>query len=147
VQNANLYYFSWAGFITAIIILVGFLRDAFGLDLVGAVSHRAARLQWWAACLAVSIVVMGSASQVINRDCQADEYDFSQSYCRKTRMAIASGSLGTIFSLLVIAAKLIQYTATESSTPFLVESASSIFLTILSAFNVAYTTSADSPGE
>lgn len=142
-----MYYFSWAGFVTAIIILVSFLRDVIGFDISSEVRNRAARLQWWAALLAVSIVVMGSSSQVIKRDCANYETgDFSDGYCRKTRLAIASGALGTIFSLLTIATKVIQYTSTESGTPFLVEISASIFLTILSAFNVAFTTSADAPG-
>ena len=145
VQSANLYYFSWAGFVTAVIILVSFLRDVLGFDLSNEVRNRAARLQWWAALLAVSIVVTGSSSQVIKRDCQADSI-FSDAYCRKTRLAIAAGALGTIFALLTIAAKVIQYTVTESMTPFLVEISSAIFLTILSTFNVAFATSADAPG-
>lgn len=142
-----MYYFSWAGFVTAVIILVSFLRDVLGFDLSTEVRNRAARLQWWAALLAVSIVVTGSSSQVITRDCQFDSAgNFSDAYCRKTRLAIAAGALGTIFSLLTIAAKVIQYTATESMTPFLVEIGSAIFLTILSIFNVAFATSADAPG-
>ena len=127
--------------------MVSFLRDVLGFDVSAEVRSRAARLQWWAALLAVSVVVTGSSSQVIKRDCQFDSAgSFSDAYCRKTRLAIAAGALGTIFSLLTIAAKVIQYTVTESMTPFLVEICSAVFLTILSIFNVAFATSADAPG-
>ena len=136
-----------AGFVTSILILVSFLRDAFGLDLASEVRDRAARLQWWGALLASSIVVMGSASQVLAEDCsdtsQANKPD---SYCRITKFAIAAGAIGFVLSLLVIGAKVIRYTAAESSTPFLVEAVSSVFLIILNAFNVGYATSAAGPG-
>ena len=123
------------------------MRDTFGVDLAGEVRDRSARLQWWAALLASSIVVMGSASQVKKQDCSDDSQgNFSDAYCTKTNFAIAAGAIGVFFCLLVIAAKVIRYTAAETSTPFLIEITTSIFLTILNGFNVAYATSADGPG-
>lgn len=144
VQNANLYYFSWAGFITAVIILVSYLRDVFGIDLAGEVRNRAARLQWWAALLACSIIVMGSASQVLRRDCKGFDTYKGDSYCRQTKLAISAGTIGVVFSLFVIGSKVLP--RTESATASLVEISTAIFLTILNAFNVAYTTSAGAPG-
>lgn len=147
VQNANLYYFSWAGFVTSIIIMAKFLQDAFGIDMVGQLRSRAARIQWWAAFLAASIVVMGSAARSLRKDCGEDsEGGFSDSYCRKAKFAVSAGAIGSILSLLVIASKVVQYTATEAATPFLLEMFGSGFMTILNGFAVAYTTSADAPG-
>jgi hypothetical protein len=60
VLNGNLYYFSWAGFVTAIILLVNYLRVAFGVDVVGEVRNRAARLTMWAAMLAAALVVVST---------------------------------------------------------------------------------------
>jgi len=125
---------------------VSFLRDAFGLDLASEVRDRAARLQWWGALLASSIVVMGSASQTLSADCTGSKLDQSVTYCRITKFAVAAGAIGFLLSLLVIGAKVIRYTAAESSTPFLVEVVSSIFLIILNAFNVGFATSASGPG-
>jgi hypothetical protein len=147
IENANLYYFSWAGFITSIVLLVSFLRDAFGVDMVGNVRSRAARLQWWAALLAASVIVLGSAARVQRLDCQAtSEGSFSNGYCRKTKFAIAGGTLSAFFSGLVISSKVFKYTAGDSTTPFVLELFSSAFLTVLNAFVTGYTTSADAPG-
>lgn len=147
VENGNLYYFSWAGFITSIVLLVSFLRDAFGVDVAGTVNRRTDRLQWWAALLAASIIVMGSAAQVHSSDCQADrDNGESDSYCRKTKWAIAAGTLSMAFCALVISTKVFKYTATAAATPFMLEVGVSFFLTIFNAFAVGYTTSADAPG-
>lgn len=144
VQNANLYYFSWAGFIVSIVLLVSFLRDAFGLDVLTEVRNRGARLHHWAIFFACATVVMGSASRTLNIDCP-DERD--SSYCRKTKYAIAAGTLSFVIALLVIASKILNYVATTAEvTPFLVEFGSSIFVTIINAFGVGFTTSADGPG-
>lgn len=147
VQNANLYYFSWAGFITSIILLVSYLRDAFGVDMVGNVTNRSARLQWWAGLLASSLIVMGSASHVHRTDCQWDsEGTFSGRYCTKTKFAITAGALGVFFVLLVVFTKVLKYTAADAVAPFMLEFATAVLLTIINAFNVGYTTSADAPG-
>lgn len=145
VQNANLYYFSWAGFVTSIVLLASFLRDAFGVDLAGNIRDRAARLQWWAALLASSVVVMGSAAHTNNKDCGAN-YSLGASYCRKTRFAISAGAIGLTFCILVIASKVIKYTATDAASPFVLEVGISVVLMVINAFAVAYTTSANAPG-
>jgi hypothetical protein len=146
--NANLYYFSWAGFITAILIFVSFLHDAFGINVVDQVRKQALRLQYWAAFFACSIVVMGSASRTLRRDCRVFETDDEHAgpYCRKTRFAIASGTLGAMLALLVIFSKVVKYSSISGSTPFVVEIGSSAFMTIITAFAVASTTSASGPG-
>jgi hypothetical protein len=148
VQNGNLYYFSWAGFILSIVILVSFLRDAFGVDLVGQARHHGgARLQWWASLLAASIIVLGCASQVLAVDCKTeDNEEATTSYCRKTKWAISAGFFNMLLCGLVIASKVLKYTAVDAATPFMLEFGSAGFLTVINVFAVAYITSADSPG-
>jgi hypothetical protein len=68
VSNANMYYFSWASFVTAIILFVNFARYQFGLNLVDELSGRGARLNQWAALLATSLVVAGASARVLNND-------------------------------------------------------------------------------
>jgi glucan phosphoethanolaminetransferase (alkaline phosphatase superfamily) len=146
--NANLYYFSWAGFITAILIFVSFLHDAFGINVLDQVRKQALRLQYWAAFFACSIVVMGSASRTLRSDCRVFETNDENigPYCRKTRFAIASGTLGAILALLVIFSKVVKYSSISGSTPFVVEIGSAAFMTVITAFAVASTTSASGPG-
>jgi hypothetical protein len=140
VLNGNLYYFSWAGFVTSIILLVNFLRSAFGVDLVGEVRDRAARLTLWAAMLAAALVVMGSSARILNEDCSPND-NFTDAYCKRTKFALSLGVIGTFFSMVVVGMKMLT-----SSAPFMVEFAISIILTIMNAFGVAYITSAKGPG-
>ena len=56
VLNGNLYYFSWAAFVTSIGLLISYLRSAFGVDLVGSVQNRSARLELWSGMLACALV-------------------------------------------------------------------------------------------
>lgn len=146
--NANLYYFSWAGFVTAILIFVSFLHDAFGISVVDQVRQGALRLQYWAAFFACSVVVMGSSSRILRKDCRLFESEIVQStgYCRKTRFAIASGTIGAMLGLLVIFSKVVKYSSTSGATPFIVEAGSAVFMTAMTAFAVATTTSASGPG-
>lgn len=147
IHSANLYYFSWAGFITAIVILVNFLGDAVGVDIAGNVQNRATRLQWWAAIFAASVVVMGSAAHVHRTDCgSSNQGSFSPKYCRETKWAIAGGVLSSAFSAIVIATKILKYTVGEASTAFMLEICTSFLLMVMNAFVVAYVTSASGPG-
>jgi hypothetical protein len=68
VSNANMYYFSWASFVTAVILFVNFARHQFGLNLVDELSGRGARLNPWSALLATSLVVAGASARVLNND-------------------------------------------------------------------------------
>jgi hypothetical protein len=147
IQSANLYYFSWAGFITSIILCVSFLRDSFGLDVVGALRHNTERLQWWAALLAATVVVLGSAAHANRTDCGNDsEAGETASYCRKTRFAISAATIGMVLCLLIIYTKIFKYTSSEPSAGFLLEAGSSFFLVVMNLFVVFFTTSVGGPG-
>lgn len=147
VQDANLYYFSWAGFVTSVVLLVSFLRDAFGVDVVGAVRGGAARVQWWAALLASSIVVLGSAAEVLKGDCHGDSQgNFDDKYCRRTKWAISAATICMLLCAFVICTKVFKYTSSEASTSFMVELGSSFLLSIMNVFVVYFTTSAGGPG-
>ncbi|GKY93235.1 hypothetical protein MPSEU_000291200 [Mayamaea pseudoterrestris] len=136
--NGNLYYFSWAGFVTSILLIVSYLREAFGVDVVGSVRNRAARLEVWAGLLASAMVVMGSSVRVYKDQlCGSDETLF----CERTTFAVAVGSLGVILSLGTVGMKLLTTTA-----PFAIEFGISTFLCILNTFGVSYITSPTGPG-
>jgi hypothetical protein len=140
VLNGNLYYFSWAGFVTSIILLVNYLRSAFGVDLVGEVRNRSARLTLWAAMLASALVVLGSSARVLNEDCKPNE-NFTDSYCTRSKFSLSLGCIGLVFGLVVVGMKMLT-----ASDPFMVEFAISIILAAMNAFGVAYITSAKGPG-
>ena len=138
--NGNLYYFSWAGFVTSVILFVSYLREVFGVDLVGSVRNRSARLSLWAGFMASALIMTGSAARVLNDDCKPN-VDFTGGYCRRTTMAVAIGSAGVVLSFVVIAFKFLTHSA-----PFYFEFVSSILLALSNAFCVAYVTSAKGPG-
>lgn len=130
-------FYRWAGFFTAIVLLVSYLKSSFGLD-VAAYRSRAARMSVWGGLLAASLIVMGSSLRVFKRsECHGDTEDF----CRRTKFGISCGVLGIAFSIGMVAMKLLA-----SAAPLAVEFGSSIILTILNGFGVAYITSPSGPG-
>jgi hypothetical protein len=140
VLNGNLYYASWAGFITSVILMVSYFREVFGVDVVGEVRNRGARLSLWAGFMAATLIVMGSSARIHNQDCTPNQ-DFSVKYCKRTKFAISIGTIGVFFSLAVVGMKMFT-----TSAPFIVEFVSAVLMAILNAFGVAYITSANGPG-
>lgn len=144
IVNGNLYYFSWAGFITSVVLMVSYLRHVFGVDLYGEVKNRSARLTLWAGFLACQMVVMGSCANILNKNCNAygqTSYDPSGSYCHRTRFGISVGAIGTALALGVVAMKMLTQIA-----PSVVEGGLSLFLSALNGFGVAFLTSPSGPG-
>jgi len=140
VLNGNLYYFSWAGFVTAIVLLVNYFKHAFGVDMAGQIHNRAARLSFWAGLLASALVVMGSSVRVFNAECAGSSAN-GEDYCMRTKFAISVGAVGVAFAIVVVAMKFFT-----TSAPFVVEFALAIVLCVLNAFGVAYITSPSGPG-
>jgi hypothetical protein len=141
VSNGNLYYFSWACFVTSIILLVNYVRSVFGVDVVGEVRNRGARVSLWAALIATSMVVAGSSSRVMSNDCPKDYAEDLHKLCARTKFGIAVGSIGIILAVAVVVMKMFMGTGL-----FLVEFGISAFLAVLNAFAVAYITSNSGPG-
>lgn len=139
VLNGNLFYFSWGAFVTSILLLVAFLRSVFGMDVVGNVKNRAARLEVWSAFFACSLIVMGSSANIFQIDCLSQ--DGLEIYCRRCKFGISLGVISAFFSLCIVGLKIM--TATSA---FVIEGLLSLVLTILNLFGVVYLTSAQGPG-
>jgi hypothetical protein len=139
IVNGNLYYFSWAGFVTAVMLFVAYLRSVFGVDLAGEIKNRAARLTLWSGLLACQLVVMGSSANVFDKDCTPQLE--SDAYCRRTKYGISLGAIGTFLALCVVGMKMVTAVA-----PFVVEGMLAIFLCVMNGFGVAFITSAKGPG-
>jgi hypothetical protein len=139
VTNGNLYYFSWAGFVCAIMLIVSYLRGVFGVDVAGEIRNRSARLTQWSALLAAQLIVMGASANIFDQKCSPQiEND---TFCNRTKFGISVGAIGTAFALVVVGMKI-----STSSVSFMMEAAFSVLLTIMNAFAVAYLTSAQGPG-
>lgn len=139
IINGNIYYFSWAGFVCAITLLVSYLRSAFSVDLAGEIKNRSARLQYWALYLAASLVIMGSSANIFDEDCSNGKA--SHAYCRRTKFGIAMGAAGTVMSLVLVAMKI-----ATARAPFLIEALFSFLLLVCGGFEVAFVTSHQGPG-
>lgn len=139
VQNGNLYYFSWAGFICGIILVVSYLRHVFGVDVAGEIQTRSARLTSWSALLSTSLVVMGSSANYFDTTCGGGNGQTSM--CRRSVFGIVLGALSTLSSVGIVGLKI-----ATSKAPFLLEAAISFLLVILYAFGIAFITAPDGPG-
>eukprot|EP00980_Cylindrotheca_fusiformis_P011888 scaffold2830_cov131-Cylindrotheca_fusiformis.AAC.9 len=139
IANGNLHYFGWAGFVTSVLLGIEYLKSIFGLDIADEIQSRASRLSIWASLLACQLVVMGSSANIFENDCSPQSQ--SGAYCSRTKLGIALGSIGTLFTLGIVSIKMVTKVA-----PFLIEGFLSLVLAVLNAFGVAFITSADGPG-
>lgn len=139
VQNGNLYYFSWAGFVMAILLTISYLRGVFGVDLAGEMQNRSARLMTWSGLLASSLIVLGACANIFDQQCSPQVE--TDTYCTRTKYGLSLGAVATTFSLAVVGLKL-----ATTAAPFVVEGAFSFILTVMYAFGVAFITSPEGPG-
>mmetsp|Transcript_22319 Transcript_22319/g.40533 ORF Transcript_22319/g.40533 Transcript_22319/m.40533 type:complete len:320 (-) Transcript_22319:856-1815(-) len=139
VQNGNLYYFSWAGFVTSILLTVSYLRGVFGVDVAGEMQNRSARLTTWAGLLASSLIVLGACANIFDQDCSPQVE--SDSFCQRTKYGLSLGAVATTFSLAVVVLKI-----ATTAAPFVVEGIFSFILTVMYGFGVAFITGAKGPG-
>lgn len=138
--NANLFFFSWAGFVTSLILFVNYLKSSVGVDVVGAMNQRGARLTFWAALLANAFIVMGSSLRVNNDDC-SPVTTRQEVYCTRTNFGIALGAIGSAFALVVLTLKL--FCRVDS---VLCEFVPAALLAVMNGFGVGFITSKDGPG-
>lgn len=138
VSNGNLYYFSWAGFVCSITLLVSYLRHVFNVDVAGSIRTRSARLTIWSAQLATSLVVMGASSNFYDNTCGQGGI---QPQCKRAVFGIVLGALATLASVGIVGIKI-----ATSKAPFLVESLLALVLVVSYAFGVAFITSQEGPG-
>ena len=139
VSNGNLYNFSWAGFVSSVMLLRSYLRSAFQIDVAGEIRSRSARLTTWSGHLACCLIVMGASANIFQNDCV--EAYVGYAFCRRTKLGIALGAIGTFMALVVVALKI-----ATAKVPFLVEASFSLILVLCWAFGVAYITSDQGPG-
>jgi len=137
VKNGNLYYFSWAGFVTSVTLVVSYLRHVFGVDVAGEIQTRSARLTGWSAHLACSLVVMGTSANFYDNSCGGN----SKSKCSRAVYGIVLGAIGTLFAVTVVSMKV-----ATSKAPFLAEVGLSLILILLYCIGVALITSEEGPG-
>jgi hypothetical protein len=142
VQNANLYYFSWAGFITSILLLVNYVKCVYGFDTVSAIRGRSARTDIWTGILGTSIVIFGACVRTLKNDCTAENANgYPDGYCPRTNYGISVGVFGVITSIVVLYFKIKGMGFT-----LFVEGCAGLFMAVLNTFAVFLLTAAAGPG-
>jgi len=139
VQNANLYYFSWAGFVCSVTLSVSYLKAVLDVDIPGEIRTRSARLNLWSSLLATSIVVSGSSGTILSADCRSEDSD--KSFCSRTIFGIVLGVVTALMSFYVVGLKI-----ATSKAPFMVEVLFSNASFLMYIFGVGFLTSSYGPG-
>lgn len=141
VYAGNLYYFTWGGFLLSIVICAAVVEEIYSIDIVHEMNNRSTSFAYWVGLLTTSIIVMAVAADIYNRQCDDDNQDVSKSYCKRCAFGIASGVIGVIFALVVVALKMAIGVA-----PFLLETGLCVMLILLFIFEVGYVTDDEAPG-
>jgi hypothetical protein len=99
VVNANLYFFSWLAFANCLFLATSLVQDVMGIQVRDVAQPKMSR---YIALCASSLVVMGSAVRIFSEesyDCgNPDSVLHSSSFCARTRVAIAFGTVSIIAS-------------------------------------------------
>jgi len=151
VSFGNLFYSTWASFISAMGALLSFLRTERGFDVSSELSSRGNRFRTWAILIVVALIVMGSSASCYDAKCDELYNDIRPvKYCRRAAFGVSAGCIGCVASLAVVAMRLSCATMTlegrANRTIFIIEGILSVVLFCIFGFAVAYLTSEKGPG-
>jgi hypothetical protein len=142
VQNANLYYFSWAGFVTCILLAVDYAKVAFGFDTVTAIRSAGARTELWSGMLGTSVVIFGSCIRTIRNDCNEFNYRaYPDGYCARTIWGITFGCFGVVFAMFIL-----YFKVRGMGVSLNIEGGAALALSIMDTISVMLLTAANGPG-
>ena len=153
ISFGNLFYSTWASFISAMGRLLSFLRTERGLDVSSELSSRGNRFRSWAVLIVVTLIVMGSSASCYDARCDIEElYNNNEGlrpvkYCRRAAFGVSAGCIGCVASLAVVAMRISCATMTPEGranrTIFVIEGVLSVILFGIFGFAVAYVTEPD----
>ena len=151
VSFGNLFYSTWASFISATGALLSFLRTERGFDVASELSSRGNRFRCWSVLIIVALIVMGSSASCYDAKCDEFYNDVRPvKYCRRAAFGVSAGCIGCVASLAVVAMRLSCTTTTREGranrTIFIIEGVLSVCLFCIFGFATAYLTSEKGPG-
>lgn len=97
IRNTNLYFFSWASFITSAYLITSIGQDH---DVVN-VRAVPSKLMKWYMLLVCSIVVLGISSRLKGLTCSTS-FGFEEEKCRRTDYAIGFGVITAALAVIPI---------------------------------------------
>lgn len=148
IQMANLYYFSWAGIITAGLLMMGYIKTLFAVHNPDYMS-----IVWVAICK-VCFVILGAALHIwhtIAGNCEFDEITYGAvTFCSRTVLAMSLSLAGMLVGGLVVLGRMLITLCPScrcSRVQAHVEMLVSIFLVLLFGAGVALITGIGGPGQ
>ena len=113
ILDANLYFFSWAGFIMSLLLLIGWYSGGRGEEAIGIAREQAVT---WGSLAAASFIVMVSATRIFrSRNCK-DSFSNEEKLCRRTAFGIAAGAFsGVVGFVLIFLGKNVNITTTVTA--------------------------------
>ena len=136
IRNTNLYFFTWAAFLSSAYVLTSVAQDFHLVD----VERVPLRLVRWYLFLIASVVVLGTASKLRDLTCSA-ELGLDEYLCKITNYAI---SLGVITTGLAVMPIIWSHIAKLS---VIVETIVAVIVTVFYCVGAAYITDVTGPGK
>ena len=106
ISNGNLYYFSWGGLATGVILLLSYVRSLWGIDLTAELQSRAKRLQFWVWLAISGLIQMGSSARLFDNHCGLANEGLGEAemgtvkFCRRCKLGIVVGVLSAVASAI-----------------------------------------------
>jgi hypothetical protein len=138
VMFGNLYYFSWAAFGVAFLILLDYFKGVYGWEMTEQLRSRSSRLDLWLTFLVCNLIMMASASNVYDYMCVSLR---TKMLCNRTLLAIIMSVTGTVFSIIIVGMK-----GSAGFAPLVLEAGVCVVLFLANCFAIALVTSEFGPG-
>lgn len=144
--DGNLYYFSWAGLATGIVLVLSYIRSVWGLNLIVELQRSAQRLQYWTWLGIVGLIQMGSSARLFDNHCGRGSAALGEmgtvKFCRRCQLGVVLGVCSVVSSTAVAGAII------GGRVPFLFAAEMIISCTMVTsqAVGVALLTSQEGPG-
>jgi hypothetical protein len=130
IQNANLYFFSWGAFFTALFAIVHIMQNVYNVG-AGTRNTKFTRNPW-VLLIATSLIAMSSAARIWkSRTCQG----LDSSPCRRLEYAFSLGAISGVLSFIWLLLGARFHTKVDAFV--------SLLMLVLWCFAVGYTTFGD----
>mmetsp|Transcript_33612 Transcript_33612/g.81455 ORF Transcript_33612/g.81455 Transcript_33612/m.81455 type:complete len:334 (+) Transcript_33612:41-1042(+) len=142
IIDANVYFASWGAFLCSILLCGQAAQEIYGFDVVGRVSPlvKTRAGKWYMMVFSSAAVLVASVRAFLAESCNQDSMSMAPK-CNQTKLAIATGVVGTIF-----AGALTGVTLKSGPLKLIYEWNAALVMVVISAFAIAYVTAGEGPG-
>jgi len=142
IVDANIYFASWGAFLSSILLCGKVCQDIYGFDIAGRVSPlvKSRAGKWYIMFFSSAIMLLASVRAFLAEGCDNDAMSLAPK-CTQTKLAIATGVVGTIFAGAVTG-----ITLKSGPLKLIYEWQAALVMVIISAFAIGYVTAGEGPG-